>query len=161
MKFLISDCIIIRYNHNHITKLVTFPRRGWGGSSCPCLFDFKIFFAIIIIISDEIFQLSMSSSLFSSFQLNTKCESSFSQIHVRLAYLFLYLRSRYICYRKRDRMLTHSHSATSLYNSAKFKPISDQFTSIVYAVPASNLRTGGVWPRVILCHFHILASKIS
>jgi hypothetical protein len=31
---------------------------------------------------------------------------------------FLYLRIRYICYRKRDRMLTHSHSATSLYNSA-------------------------------------------
>jgi hypothetical protein len=28
-------------------------------------------------------------------------------------------------------------------------------------VPASNLRTGVVWPRVILCHFHILASKIS
>jgi hypothetical protein len=69
------------------------------------------------------------------------------------------------------RMLTHSHSATSLYNLRQFKPISDQFTSIVYVVPASNLRTGIVWPRVILCHFHslgvilchfhILASKIS
>ena len=58
-------------------------------------------------------------------------------------------------------MLTHSHSATSLYNSRQFKPISDQFTSIVYVVPASNLRTGVVWPRVILCHFHIFASKIS
>jgi hypothetical protein len=33
--------------------------------------------------------------------------------------------------------------------------------SIVYVVPASNLRTGVVWRRVILCHFHILASKIS
>ena len=32
MKFLFSDCIIIRYNHNHITKfIVTFPRRGGGG----------------------------------------------------------------------------------------------------------------------------------
>jgi hypothetical protein len=30
----------------------------------------------------------MSSSLFSSFQENTKCESSFLQIHVYLAYLF-------------------------------------------------------------------------
>jgi hypothetical protein len=60
------------------------------------------------------------------------------------------------------RMLTHSHSATSLYNLSQFKPISDQFTSIVYIVPASNLRTGVVWPRVyILCHFHILASKVS
>jgi hypothetical protein len=58
-------------------------------------------------------------------------------------------------------MLAHSHSATSLYNFSQFKPISDQFTSIVYVVPASNLRTGVVWPRVILCHFHILASKIS
>jgi hypothetical protein len=38
-------------------------------------------------------------------------------------------------------MLTHSHSATSLYNLRQFKPISDQFTSIVYVVPASNLRT--------------------
>ena len=93
----------------------------------------------------------------------------FSQIHVRVAYLFLYLRSRYICYRKRAvtvpyRMLAHSHSATSLYNLSQFKPISDQFTSIVYIVPASNLRTGIVWPRVIrviLCHFHILAPKIS
>jgi hypothetical protein len=54
-----------------------------------------------------------------------------------------------------------SHSATSLYNLRQFKPIGDQFTSIVYVVPASNLRTGVVWPRVILCHFHILASKIS
>ena len=76
----------------------------------------------------------------------------FSQIHVRVAYLFLYLRSRYICYRKRTvllpyRMLTHSHSATSLYNLRQSKPISDQFTSIVYIVPASNLRTGIVWPR--------------
>jgi hypothetical protein len=53
-----------------------------------------------------------------------------------------------------------SHSATSLYNLRQFKPISDQFTSIVYVVPASNLRTGVVWLRVILCHFHILASKI-
>ena len=59
------------------------------------------------------------------------------------------------------RMLTHSNSATSLYILRQFKPISDQFTSIVYVVPASNLRTGVVWPRVILCHFHILASKIS
>jgi hypothetical protein len=61
-------------------------------------------------------------------------------------------------------MLAHSHSATSLYNLSQFKPISDQFTSIVYVVPASNLRTGIVSPRVIrviLCHFHILASKIS
>jgi hypothetical protein len=58
-------------------------------------------------------------------------------------------------------MLTHSHSATSLYNLSQFKPISDQFTSIVYVVPASNLRTGVIWPRVILCHFHILASEIS
>jgi hypothetical protein len=43
----------------------------------------------------------------------------FSQIHVRVAYLFLYLRSRYICYRKRTvpyRVLAHSHSPTSLYN---------------------------------------------
>jgi hypothetical protein len=59
------------------------------------------------------------------------------------------------------RMLAHSHSATSLYNLSQFKPISDQFTSLVYVVLASNLRTGVVWPRVILCHFHILASKIS
>ena len=68
------------------------------------MFDFKILFAIIfIIISDE------------------NVNQVFSQIHVRVAYLFLYLRSRYICYRKRAvtvpyRMLTHSHSATSLYN---------------------------------------------
>jgi hypothetical protein len=58
-------------------------------------------------------------------------------------------------------MLTHSHSATSLYNLSQFKPISDQFTSIVYVEPASNLRMGVLWPRVILCHFHILASKVS
>jgi hypothetical protein len=37
------------------------------------------------------FNCPMSSSLFSSFQQNTKCESSFLQIHVRLAYLFLNL----------------------------------------------------------------------
>ena len=76
----------------------------------------------------------------------------------------------HICYRKRAvtvpycyRMLAHSHSATSLYNLSQFKPISDLFTSIVYIVPASNLRTGIVSPRVIrviLCHFHILAPKI-
>jgi hypothetical protein len=87
-------------------------------------------------------------------------------IYTPLRVTFLYLRSRYIaianvtvpyCYR----MLTHSHSATSLYNLSQFKPISDYFTSIVYIVPASNLRTGVVWPRVILCHFHILASKHS
>ena len=47
------------------------------------------------------------------------------------------------------RMLAHSHSATSLYNLSQFKPISDQFTSIVYVVPASNLRTGVVWPRFL------------
>jgi hypothetical protein len=35
------------------------------------------FLNLFIIISDEIFQLSMSSLLFSSFQGNTKCESSF------------------------------------------------------------------------------------
>ena len=117
-------------------------------------FDFKILFAIIFIfiISDE------------------NVNQVFSQIHVRIAYLFLYLRSRYICYRKRAvtvpycyRMLAHSHSATSLYNLGQFKPISDPFTSIVYIVPASNLRTGIVSPRVIrviLCHFHILAPKI-
>jgi hypothetical protein len=34
------------------------------------------------------FNCPMSSSLFSSFQENTKCESTFSQIHVRFAYLF-------------------------------------------------------------------------
>ena len=51
-------------------------------------------------------------------------------------------------------MLAHSHSATSLYNLSQFKPISDQFTSIVYVVPASNLRTGVVWPRVILPFSH-------
>ena len=117
------------------------------------MFDFKILFVIIfIIISDE------------------NVNQVFSQIHVRVAYLFLYLRSRYICYRKRAvtvpycyRMLAHSHSATSLYNLSQFKPISDSFTSIVYIVPASNLRTGIVSPRVIrviLCHFHILAPKI-
>jgi hypothetical protein len=50
MNFLFSACIIIRYNHNHITKLVTFPQRG--GGSCPCLFDFKILFAIIIIFAN-------------------------------------------------------------------------------------------------------------
>jgi hypothetical protein len=70
------------------------------------MFDFKILFAIIfIIISDE------------------NVNQVFSQIHVRVAYLFLYLRSRYICYRKRTvtvpwpyRMLAHRHAATSLYN---------------------------------------------
>jgi hypothetical protein len=48
-------------------------------------FDFKILLAIIFIfiISDE------------------NVNQVFSQIHVRVAYLFLYLRSRYICYRKR------------------------------------------------------------
>ena len=35
------------------------------------------------------FNCPMSSSLFSFFQENTKCESRFSQIHVRVAYLFL------------------------------------------------------------------------
>jgi hypothetical protein len=66
----------------------------------------------------------------------------------------------YICYRKCAvtipyRMLAHSHSATSLYNLSQFKPISDQFTSIVYVVPASNLRTGVVWPRVVVLFFAI------
>jgi hypothetical protein len=51
-----------------------------------------------------------------------------------------------------------------LFVSAKqiymLSQISDQFTSITfYIVPTSNIRTGIVWPRVILCHFHILASK--
>jgi hypothetical protein len=70
---------------------------------------------------------------------------------------FLYLRSRYIaianmtvtyCYRTvllPYRTLTHSHSATSLYNLSQFKSISDYVTSC----PPSNLRTGMVWPRVI------------
>ena len=33
IKFLFSGCIIIRYNHNHIIKLVEFsqPEGGWGG----------------------------------------------------------------------------------------------------------------------------------
>jgi hypothetical protein len=87
--FLFSDCIIIPYNHNHITKLVTFSRPGGGGSSCPCLFDFKILFSIIIIISDEIFQLS--HVIFIIQFLSTKYKI-FSQIHVRLAYLFLRIR---------------------------------------------------------------------
>ena len=52
MKFLFSACIIIRYNHNHITNLVTFSQRG--GGSCPCLFDFKILIAIIIIFATGI-----------------------------------------------------------------------------------------------------------
>jgi hypothetical protein len=52
-------------------------------------------------------------------------------------------------------MLTHSHSATSLYNLGQFKPISDQVTSIVYVLPASNLRTGTVWPRVLMLFFAI------
>jgi hypothetical protein len=136
------------------------------------MFDFKILFAIIfIIISEEIFHLS--HVIFIIQFLSTKIQNVnqvFSQIHVRVAYLFLYLRSRYIimlsqtcrdrtvpyCYRTVPyRMLAHSHSATSLYNLSQFKPISDQFTSIVYILPASNLRTGVVWPRVILCHFLI------
>ena len=67
--------IIICYNHNHIIKLVKFFRRGvlgaWGAvalaafptniQSClRYMFDFKILFAILFIISDEIFQLSHS-----------------------------------------------------------------------------------------------------
>jgi hypothetical protein len=42
------------------------------------------------------FNCPMSSSLFSSFQGNTECESSFSQIHVRFAYLFLDLFCRQV-----------------------------------------------------------------
>ena len=79
-----------------------------------------------------------------------------------LPYVFVSAKQIYMLSQTcRDRMLAHSHSATSLYNLSQFKPISDQFTSIVYVVPASNLRTGVVWPRVVFCHFHILASKIS
>ena len=109
----------------------------------------------------------MSSSLFSSFQENTKCESSFfADTCTRRVPIFVSAKQIYMlsqtcrdCYR----MLAHSHSATSLYNLSQFKPISDSFTSIVYVVPASNLRTGIVSPRVIrviLCHFHIFAPKI-
>jgi hypothetical protein len=36
MKFLFPDCIIIRYKHNHIIKLVTFSRlAGGGGGGFP------------------------------------------------------------------------------------------------------------------------------
>ena len=77
MKFLFPDCIIICYNHNDIIKLVTFFRRGvlgaWEAVSLAAfpaiyspvrcvlyMFDIKILFAILFIISDEIFQLSHS-----------------------------------------------------------------------------------------------------
>jgi hypothetical protein len=57
------------------------------------MFDFKILFAIIfIIISDEIFQLS--HVIFIIQFLSTKIQNVnpfFSQIHVRVAYLFLLL----------------------------------------------------------------------
>ena len=116
------------------------------------------------------FNCPMSSSLFSSFQGNTKCESSFFAdtctlcVPIFVSAKQIYMLSQTWPYRTVPyRMLTHSHSATSLYNLRQFKPISDQFTSIVYIVPASNLRTGIVSPRVIrviLCHFHILAPKI-
>ena len=37
MKFLFPDCIIIRYNHNHIIKLVKFSRGGGGEGQLPLL----------------------------------------------------------------------------------------------------------------------------
>ena len=61
------------------------------------------------------FNCPMSSSLFSSFQENTKCESSF---------------------------------------------IADTCTPRV-PIFVSNLRTGIVWPRVLIIFLAILASKIS
>jgi hypothetical protein len=54
------------------------------------MFDFKILFAIIfIIISDEIFQLSHVIFII-QFKIQD-VNQVFSQIHVRVAYLFLYL----------------------------------------------------------------------
>jgi hypothetical protein len=102
MKFLFPHCIIICYNHNYIKLVTCFfgGGVGWAGGSCPCC-----------------------SPPLCTALLDVYVNRVFSQIHVRAAYLFLYLRSRYICYRKRAvnvtvpyRMLTHSHSATSLYN---------------------------------------------
>jgi hypothetical protein len=92
---------------------------------------------------------------------NAWCQS-FAKVLVRLLLWLIFVSEKQIYMLSQTwpyRMLTHSHSATSLYNLSQFKPISDQFTSIVYIVPSSNLRTGVVWPRVILCHFHILASE--
>ena len=63
MKFLFPDCIIICYNHNDIIKLVApaaFPAIYIPVRCVLYMFDFKILFAILFIISDEIFQLSHS-----------------------------------------------------------------------------------------------------
>jgi hypothetical protein len=60
---------------------------------------------------------------------------------------FLYLRSRYICCRKRNVNVTVSIAIQ--LRAYIIKQISDWFTSIVYIVPASNLRTGvAVWPHL-------------
>jgi hypothetical protein len=59
---------------------------------------------------------------------------------------FLYLRSRYICCRKRNVNVTVSIAIQ--LRAYIIKQISDWFTSIVYIVPASNLRTGVVWPHL-------------
>jgi hypothetical protein len=98
------------------------------------------------------FNYPMSSSLFSSFQENIKCESCFfADTCTRRVPIFVSAKQIYMLsqtYRTVTvpyRMLTHSHSATSLYNLSQFKPISDYVTSC----PPSNLRTGMVWPRVI------------
>ena len=101
MEFLSPDCIIIRYNHNHIIKIVKFSRGGGGGIGAvapdalraihvqPCqmciMFDFKILFAIIFIINHEIFQLSHVIFIIQFLYVN----QVFSQIHVRVAHLFL------------------------------------------------------------------------
>jgi hypothetical protein len=91
---------------------------------------------------------------------NAWCQS-FAKVRLLLWLLFVSAKQIYMLSQTWPyRMLTHSHSATSLYNLSQFKPIRDQFTSIAfYIVPTSNLRTGIVWPRINLCHFHILASK--
>jgi hypothetical protein len=110
------------------------------------------------------FNCPMSSSLFSSIQENTKCKSTvFADTCTRCVPIFVSAKQIYMLsqtyrtvtvllpYRTVPyRVLTHSHSATSLYNLCQFMPISDQFTSIVYVVPASNLQTGVVWPSIIL-----------
>ena len=104
MNFLFLDYIIIRYNHNHI-KLVTFSRRRRGGggivpaalctvySPVGCVFICLTLNLICyyIIISDEI--LKLSHVIFNHYSVPFKkiqnVNHVFSQIHVRVAYLFL------------------------------------------------------------------------
>jgi hypothetical protein len=84
MKFLFPDGIIICYSHNQIIKLVKFSRCGCvcvGGAVASA--DFPAVYSPVlnlICYYNKWWNISivpMSSSLFTSFQENTKCESSF------------------------------------------------------------------------------------